>query len=180
MPKYYFCSKAVFKLNTKVLNKTEIKDLPEGLGFASIQKTLNEPELGKDFEEFSRQMQYQWYFRDEVSENFRELPSFRRKSVWKPSKGQVGLEVFLTRLEKELFSNEINEPMQNNLSVEEWKALRALAAYKTIATKAANKEPSVVAWGRSDYLQEASIQLQDTSVYEDVRFSENILIDLVE
>ena len=33
---------------------------------------------------------------------------------------------------------------------------------------------------RSDYFQEASRQLQDKNVYEDVRFNENILKDLVE
>ena len=31
-----------------------------------------------------------------------------------------------------IFSNEINEPMQSNLSGEEWTALRALAAVKSL------------------------------------------------
>ena len=69
--------------------------------------------------------------------------------------------MLLSRLEKELFSNEINEPTQGNLSGEEWKALRALAAGKAIFIKAADKGSSVVAWDRSDYLQEASRQLQE-------------------
>ena len=51
------------------------------------------------------------------------------------------------------FSNEINETMQSNLFGEEWKALRALEADKTIVSKAASKWSLVVAWGRSDYLQ---------------------------
>ena len=88
--------------------------------------------------------------------------------------------MLLNRPEKEDFSNEIYEPMQSNLSGEEWKALRALAANKTIAIKAADKGYSVVVWDRSDYFQEASRQHQDKSVYEDVRFSKNILINLVE
>ena len=66
-------------------------------------KTLNEPELRNDFEEISRRMQCKWHFRNEVSENFSETPSFRPKSVWKPPKGHASLEVFLSRLEKELF-----------------------------------------------------------------------------
>ena len=57
---------------------------------------------------------------------------------------------------------------------------KALAADKTIVIKALDKGSSVVVWDRSDYLQEASRQLQDKSIYEDVRFRENILIDLVE
>ena len=38
----------------------------------------------------------------------------------------------------------------------------------------------MVLWDRSDYLQETSRQLQDKNINEDVGFSENILIDLVE
>ena len=57
---------------------------------------------------------------------------------------------------------------------------KALAADKTIVIKALDKGSSVVVWDRSDYLQEAFRQLQDKNVYEDVRFRENILIDLVE
>ena len=95
-------------------------------------------------------------------------------------KGYASLEVFLSQLEKELFSNEINEPTQSNLSAEEWKALRALAADKTVVIKAADKGSSVAVWDRSDNLQETSRQFQDKNINEDVRFSENILIDLVE
>ena len=55
-----------------------------------------------------------------------------------------------------------------------------MAADKTIVIKAADKQSSVVLWDRSDYFQEASRQLQDKTIYKDVRFSKNILIDLVE
>ena len=112
--------------------------------------------------------------------NFNETPSFRPKSVWKPPKSHASLEVFLSWLEKELFSNEVYEPTQRNLSGEEWKALRALAADKTIVIKAADKGSSVVVWDRSDYFLETSRQLQYKKIYKDVRFSENILTDLVE
>ena len=37
----------------------------------------------------------------------------------------------------------------------------------------------MVVWDRSDYLYEASRQLQDQNIYEDVKFNENILTDLV-
>ena len=37
----------------------------------------------------------------------------------------------------------------------------------------------MVVWDKSDYLHEASRQLQDRNMYEDVEFSENILTDLV-
>ena len=38
----------------------------------------------------------------------------------------------------------------------------------------------MLVWDRSDYLQDTSRQLQDENTYEDVRFNENIPIDLVE
>ena len=58
--------------------------------------------------------------------------------------------------------------------------MESLAGDKTIIIKPADKGSSVVVWDRSDYLQVASRQLQDKNIYEDVSFSENILIDLVE
>ena len=178
--KGYFCSKSVFNLSKKVLTETEISVLEKGLDFAPIQKSLNEPELRKDFEEFSRRMRCKWHFRNELSENFSETPAFRPKSVWKPPKGHPSLEVFLSRLEKELFSDDISESTQSNLSAEEWKALRGLAADKSIVIKGADKGSSVVVWDRSDYLHEASRQLQDQNLYENVKFNENILTELVE
>ena len=123
------CSKSVFNLSKKVLTEIEISIEEKGLEFAPIQKLLNEPELRKDFEEFSRRMRCKWHFRNELSENFSETPAFRPKSVWKPPKGHPSLEVFLSRLEKELFSDDISEPTQSNLSAEEWKALRGLAVF---------------------------------------------------
>ena len=93
-------------------------------------------------------MRCKWHFPNEVSGNFSATPSFRLKSVWKSPEGHASLEVLLSRLEKKLFSNEINEPTQGNLSGEEWKALRALAAGKAILIKAADKGSSVVVWDR--------------------------------
>ena len=74
----------------------------------------------------------------------------------------------------------MNDSTQNNLPGEEWKALRHLANDRSIVIKVANKGSSVVVWDKDDYLQEASRQLQDTNIYKDVKFNENILTGLVE
>ena len=87
--------------------------------------------------------------------------------------------MFLSRFEKELFSNDISDSTQSNLSAEEWKTLRGLAADKTIVIKGADNGSSVVVWDRSDYLHEVSRQLQDQNICEYVKFNKNILIDLV-
>ena len=42
-----------------------------------IQKSLNESEYRKKFEELSRIMGRKWDFRNELSKNFIELPVFR-------------------------------------------------------------------------------------------------------
>ena len=87
--------------------------------------------------------------------------------------------MFLSRLEKLLFSDDVSESTQNNFSAEESKALRGLAADKTIVIKGADRSSAVVVWDRSDYLHEASRQLPDQNIYENVKFNENILVDLV-
>ena len=73
-----------------------------------------------------------WHFRHEKSEDFSETSAFRPKPLWRSPKGHPSLEVFLSRLKKERFSNEINESMQSDRSVQEWKALRALTSDKTM------------------------------------------------
>ena len=105
-------------------------------------------------------MRCKWNFRNEPANNFSETPAFRLKSGWKPPKRHASLEVFLSCVEKELFSDEMNDSTQGSLSGEEWKALRNLADDKSILKKCADKGSSVVVWDRDDYRQEASRQLR--------------------
>ena len=48
--------------------------------------------------------------------NFSETTAFRPKSGWKFSKGYASLEVFLSCVEKDLFSDEMNDSAQSNIS----------------------------------------------------------------
>ena len=102
-----FCSKTVFNLSKKILNETEIRVLEKGLDLAQIQKTC---------------MRCKWNFRNEPTNNFSETPAFIPKSGWKPHKGHASFEVFLSSVEKELFSNEMKVSTKSNLSGEKWKA----------------------------------------------------------
>ena len=43
-------------------------------------------------------MRYKSHFRNDVSETFREIATFRPKSSWLPPKGHACLEIFLSRL----------------------------------------------------------------------------------
>ena len=96
---------------------------------------------------------------------------------WKPPERHPSLEVLLSRLEKELLSDDIIESTQNNLSAEECNALWGLAAYETTVIKGADQVSPVVAWNRFEYLHEASRLLQDQNIqYEDVKFDKNFPI----
>ena len=67
---------------------------------------------------FSRRIRCKWDFRYEASNSFSEIPAFRPKSRWKPPTEHVNLRVFLSRVEKELFPDEMNDSTQSNLSGE--------------------------------------------------------------
>ena len=75
------CIYTVCNLSKKVLTETKTIVLEKGLDFAPIQKSINEPELRSDFEEFSRRMRCKWHFHNELSDNFSNTPAFTSKSV---------------------------------------------------------------------------------------------------
>ena len=140
----YFCSDTVFNLSKRVLSETEIKILEKGLDYAPIQRKINEPKLKNDIEEFCRRMRIKWHFRNEPSENFSEIPSFRPKLSWKPPKGNPNLEMLLSKVEQNIFKT-IETPIRySNLSSDEWKAIRSLADDRSIVIKKADKGSAVV------------------------------------
>ena len=52
--------------------------------------------------------------------------------------------MFLSRLEKEMLSDNISQTTQSNLSADKWKALRGSEVNKTNVIKGADKGSSVV------------------------------------
>ena len=147
--------------------------------YAPIENKINETELRNDFNEFCRRMRLKWYFRNEVTPNFSEVPAFRPKSSWNPPKGHPNLEVFLSEVEKELFTVADSKLGYSNLSKEEWKAMRTLADDRTIVIKKADKGSCVVVWDRNDYIKEAEKQLNDASFYKNVCFNAKLLQELI-
>ena len=176
----YFCSKSVFNLSKKVLTETEIRVLEKGLGFAPTPTKINETDLRADFNEFARKMRCKWFFRNEPTENFSEAPAFRVKSNWNPPKGHPAVEIFLSKLETEIFSVLPGTPLDYNLSKEEWLAMRGLAEDRNIIIKPADKGSCVVVWDREDYIAEADRQLKDNETYESSSLKDVDLVKLVE
>ena len=179
--KGYFCSDTVFNLSKKVLTETEIGVLERGLGFVPTPNLINEENLRRDFDDFSRKMRCKWYFRNEPSDNFSEVPAFKPKSLWKPPVGHPCVELFLSKLEGELFSFLPGKPQSYNMTKEEWQAMRNLAEDRSIIIKPADKGSCVVVWDREDYLAEGYKQLSDNSTYVEVKnYKEKLLVDLTE
>ena len=52
-----------------------------------MQRKANEPELRQDFAEFCRRMRKEWFFTNELTPQFSEIPAFSTKLSWKPPKG---------------------------------------------------------------------------------------------
>ena len=146
--KGYFCSDTVFNLSNKVLSQTEISILEKGLGIIPTPNMINEA----DFNKFSRKMRCKWYFRNEPSEEFSEIPTFRPKSTWKPPTGDPCVELFLSKMEHELFSFLPGKPQSYNLTMEVWQALKNLKEDRSMVIKPADKGSCVVVWDCEDYL----------------------------
>ena len=88
-----FCSKTVFNLSHKILTEIEIKVLEKGLDFAPVQRTLNELELRKDFEEFCRRMRCKWHFVMKFLKRLAKYLHFDPNRVFKP----IGEKTFYRR-----------------------------------------------------------------------------------
>ena len=119
----YFCSDTVFNLSHRVLTETEIKILKERLGLCAYSKENNEPELRKDFFEFCWLMRNKWYFRNAPTPQFSEVPCCKTKSSWRPPNTHPALEIFLIKVEKNLFDICKKQQTYSNFINEEWKAI---------------------------------------------------------
>ena len=154
--------------------------LEKGSGFSPTPTKINKTDLRADFNEFARKIRCKWFFRNEPTENFSEAPAFRVELNSNPPKGQPAIEIFLSKLETEIFSVLPGTPLDYNLSKEEWLAMRGLAEDQNIIIKLADKGSCVVVWDQGDYLAEADRQLKDNETYESSSFKDADLIKLVE
>ena len=114
------------------------------------------------------------------TENFSEAPAFRVKSNWNQPKGHPAVEIFLSKLETEIFSVLPDTPLDYNLSKEEWLAMRGLAGYRNIIIKPVDKDFCLVVWNREDYNAEADRQFKDNETYESSSLKDVDLVKLVE
>ena len=91
-------------------------------------------------------------FQNELS----ETPGFTVKTCSKPPKGYPNLEMFLSKIEEELFKVIETRLNYSNLTKEEWQVIQYLADGRSIIIKKADKGFSMVIWDKADYLKEAN------------------------
>ena len=104
---------------------------------------------------------------------------FHPKSNWKPLLGHPGLKLFLSQRFKEIFNGLPNDlvSVPSNISKEDWEELRE----QMIQALLWRKRSCEVVWCRDDCIkEEANKQMEDKTVYKDIKFKETILSDLMD
>ena len=76
-----FVSDYVFNLSKNVFSQTEINVQQKRLSFSPAPSFMNETDLRKDFNKFSRKMRCKWYFRNKTQSS-KEIPTFHSISTW--------------------------------------------------------------------------------------------------
>ena len=118
-----------------------------------------------------------WYFRKD--EKPFPCDKFRSKSTFNSRNKDTVIETYLSSLQERLLEINISSKRFNNLTKEEHNALYNLRDDPTIIIKGADKGSAVVVWDREDYLKEASKQLEDKDVYEEVQNDPSTLINTI-
>ena len=75
------------------------------------------------------------YFRNEPTPQFSKVPCCKTKSLWRPPNGHPALEIFLSKVEKDLFDICKKQQTYSNFNSEEWKAMRSLADDRNLVIK---------------------------------------------
>ena len=100
--------------------------------------------------------------------------------MWRPANGHPALEIFLSKVERDLFDICKKQQTYSNFNSEEWKAMRSLADDRDLVTKKADKGSCVVVWDQNDYLMEAEKQMSHKNIYKEVKFNEKLIWNLTE
>lgn len=84
------------------MSQTEINMLETGLGFPPATSFINEKDLQRDFNEFTRKVICKSHFSNEALIR-KEIPIFQSKSSWDLPRGSPALEFFSSKTKHNLF-----------------------------------------------------------------------------
>ena len=107
-----------------------------------------------------------WHYRNQEREII--INPFKKKSKFNPKRKNAAIEIYLSRLEEEIFALD-KKLSYSNLTKQERHALYSLRDDTSIIIKEADKGSGIVVWDREDYLAEARTQLKDKDVYQELK-----------
>ena len=93
---------------------------------------------------------------------------FKKKSKLNPKRKDAAIEIYLSRLEEEMFSLD-KKLNYSNLTKEERQAIYSLRDDTSIIIKEADKGSGIMVWDRQYYLTEPRTQLEDKDVYQELK-----------
>ena len=103
--------------------KDEISLLSKGLKFIPTPKHINEALCEEELETYGRKLRLMWHYRNEKQEI--TINPFEKKSKFNPKRKDAAIEIFLSRLEEEIFS--LGKKLSySNLTKEERQAIYSL------------------------------------------------------
>ena len=161
-----FVSLNVINLSKRHLSKDEISLLSKGLKFTPTHKHINKALIKEELETYDRKLRLMWHYRNEEQEI--TVNPFKKKSKFNPKRKDTAIEIYLSRLEAEIFSLD-KKLSYSNLTKGERPAIYSLRDDTLIIIKEADKGSGVVFWDREDYLAEVRTQLKDKDVYQELK-----------
>ena len=120
--------------------------------------------LNNDLLKFYRNLKLKSHFGNQPIDKNTFRPN--KKSDWIPPKIPPVIETFITAVNNDVNEASTKEIPNDNLSIQEQKAMKDLQDRSDIIIKKADKGGAVVIWNTEDYIKEADRQLNDTTSYK--------------
>ena len=118
-----FVSPNIINLPKRHLSKDEISRLSKGLKFIPKSKHINKARIKEELETYGRKRRLMWHYRNEERKIF--INPFKKKSKFDSKQKDAAIEIYLRRLEEEIFSLD-NKRSYSNLTKEERHGLYSL------------------------------------------------------
>ena len=142
--------------------------MPKGLKFVPIANKIDRAKLKTELEEYWRKLQLMWLMLRKDEKPF-PYEKFKPKSTFNSRDMDTVIETYLSSRQETLFNVGMSSKRFNNLTKEELNSLYNLRDDPSIIIKGAHEGSAVVVWDREGYLKQASKELEDNDVYEEVQ-----------
>ena len=158
----------MINLSDKLFGNDEISLLQKGLTFIPKPKQPSDEDVKQSFERFSRRLKLAWHFSGNKINNT-QPKLFQEKSDWTPNDDSIhpGILEDIVKATEELENTNLKN-VGSNLMVGEGAALNRLKNDLDIVIKPADKGSATVIMNRSDYVYEATRQLNNDVHYKKI------------